>query len=79
MITVLFFAGLEEQIGQQRLALPIAGKAIFQLKAHIEEVYELENDTLQGMMVAVNEEFATDDTVLVEQDTVAFIPPVSGG
>ncbi len=34
---------------------------------------------LDNVMVAVNEEFATDSEVIKEGDTVAFIPPVSGG
>jgi len=30
-------------------------------------------------MIAVNEEYASSDQVLKEGDTVAIIPPVSGG
>ncbi|MEM5590905.1 MoaD/ThiS family protein [Niallia circulans] len=30
-------------------------------------------------MVAVNEEFAMDEDIVEENDTIAFIPPVSGG
>lgn len=35
--------------------------------------------SLQGVMVAVNEEFAMDEDIVEENDTIAFIPPVSGG
>jgi molybdopterin synthase sulfur carrier subunit len=33
----------------------------------------------KSLMVAVNEEYASDDTALKDQDIVAFLPPVSGG
>ncbi|WP_159950110.1 MoaD/ThiS family protein [Polaribacter septentrionalilitoris] len=38
---------------------------------------QLEN--INSYAVAVNEAYATDDVVLKENDTVAIIPPVSGG
>ncbi len=34
---------------------------------------------LAGFVVAVNQEYATDDLTLKEGDEVAIIPPVSGG
>jgi molybdopterin synthase sulfur carrier subunit len=34
---------------------------------------------MEGVRVAVNEEFCGNDTVLSDGDVVAFIPPVSGG
>jgi molybdopterin converting factor small subunit len=38
--------------------------------------YQLQTDTF---MVAVNEEYADIEDVILEGDTVALIPPVSGG
>jgi len=35
--------------------------------------------TLTGCMAAVNEVYASPDTVLLEGDAVAFLPPVAGG
>ena len=34
---------------------------------------------ISSYAIAVNESYATDDTVLRENDVVAVIPPVSGG
>lgn len=35
--------------------------------------------SLDGIMIAVNEEFAKDEKVIGEHDEIALIPPVSGG
>ena len=35
--------------------------------------------TIKGFMVAVNQEYATDDMTINSSDEVAIIPPVSGG
>ena len=34
---------------------------------------------IKGYMIAVNQEYATDDQVIKTGDEVAIIPPVSGG
>ena len=48
-----------------------------QLKINLLEQYPvLKNKTYQ---VAVNEEFVKDDAIVEQNDTVALIPPVSGG
>ena len=36
-------------------------------------------DDIQSFALAVNENYADDDLILEEGDTVAIIPPVSGG
>ena len=38
-----------------------------------------EFSSIQGFMVAVNQEYATDDMVISASDEIAIIPPVSGG
>lgn len=76
MITLLFFAHLREQIGEETLQLEFEG-SVAQLKEKIMLLYpELE---LDAMMTAVNEQFATDYQPIQAGDTVAFIPPISGG
>ncbi|WP_099302035.1 molybdopterin converting factor subunit 1 [Bacillus sp. Marseille-P3800] len=79
MIQLLLFAGLEEKIGHKTLELSFTGKTVAQLKTYIEETYQLDRGSLKTMMVAINEEFATNEETLKSADTVAFIPPVSGG
>ncbi|RAK17015.1 molybdopterin synthase sulfur carrier subunit [Anoxybacillus vitaminiphilus] len=76
MITILFFAHLQEAIGKERIQLNCAPLAVKQLKNHLESEYNID---LQHVMVAVNEEYASESELIHPGDTVAFIPPVSGG
>jgi molybdopterin synthase sulfur carrier subunit len=50
---------------------------VSELKKELEKVSGLEN--LTNVMVAVNETYADGDVVVRAGDTVALIPPVSGG
>lgn len=77
MITLLFFAGVKETIGRETLTLKGKQQTIAQIKEYLLNTYP--SLSLQGVMVAVNEEFALDEDIVKEHDTVAFIPPVSGG
>ncbi|SDI73065.1 molybdopterin converting factor subunit 1 [Natribacillus halophilus] len=77
MNEVLLFARIQDEVGQKSLEADLAGKSIKESKRWVEDNYEV--SSLTRTMVAVNEEFAKDDDVIDEGDTVAFIPPVSGG
>jgi len=77
LITLLFFAGVKETIGRETLTLKGKQQTIAQIKEYLLNTYP--SLSLQGVMVAVNEEFALDEDIVKENDTVAFIPPVSGG
>ncbi|QQK78797.1 molybdopterin converting factor subunit 1 [Salicibibacter cibi] len=77
MIQVLLFARVQEEAGTDRLEADVAGESIRELKRWMEDRYPV--SSLARTMTAVNEEFANDDEVINEGDTVAFIPPVSGG
>lgn len=76
MITLLYFAGFKEIIGKQEEQIAYAGHTVKELLEHIQSKYDGISDVIH---VAVNEEYATLDDVLQENDVVAFIPPVSGG
>ena len=76
MITLLFFAHLQEAVGEGRIVLPNVPETVKALKQEIENRYHVD---LKQVMVAVNEEYARDDQTLLPGDVVAFIPPVSGG
>jgi sulfur-carrier protein len=78
MINILLFAGLKEKIGQDQLSWKGSGLTVSQLKEELLEKYQLSTE-LQAAMIAINEEFEDDSYILSEGDTVAFIPPVSGG
>ncbi|MBT2614944.1 MULTISPECIES: molybdopterin converting factor subunit 1 [unclassified Bacillus (in: firmicutes)] len=77
MINVLLFAHLKDELGKETVSIEGNGVSVAQLKAKMKVDFKLEG--LETVMTAVNEEFADDDTILSDGDTVAFIPPVSGG
>ncbi|WP_419882437.1 molybdopterin converting factor subunit 1 [Peribacillus sp. B-H-3] len=77
MIKVLFFAHLKDAAGKDEISIEGSGMTVSSLKDTIASEFGI--DTLDSAMTAINEEFADEETVLQEGDTVAFIPPVSGG
>lgn len=77
MNKILFFATLKEEIGQGTIDIDAKNKTIGELKEILVESYPTLN--LEGVMTAINEEFALDVDQIQEEDTIAFIPPVSGG
>lgn len=77
MNKILFFAHLRDEAGHESVEIEAAGKTVAELKAIISEKYGVQK--LDTSMAAVNEEFASNDEVIKEGDTIAFIPPVSGG
>ncbi|KHE73277.1 molybdopterin converting factor subunit 1 [Halobacillus sp. BBL2006] len=77
MNKILFFAELREKMGAESIELDLTGKKVEEVKEIIEKVYSLTKVT--DSMVAVNEEFARNETEVEDGDTIAFIPPVSGG
>ncbi|HEY4553446.1 MAG TPA: molybdopterin converting factor subunit 1 [Bacillaceae bacterium] len=77
MNKVLLFAHLKEQAGKGKLEVNASGKTIGELRRILERDHELGN--LEGIMIALNEEFAKDDALIQTGDEIALIPPVSGG
>lgn len=77
MSKILFFAHLRDAVGQDSVDMNLSGKSVAEVKQIVSETYGLQK--LDHVMVAINEEFATDSEVIQEGDTIAFIPPVSGG
>ena len=77
MINVLLFAQLKDELGKETLSIEGNGMSVAQLKEKMKMEFQL--GVLETVMTAVNEEFADDETILSDGDTVAFIPPVSGG
>lgn len=77
MIKILFFAHLKESVGHEELNWSAQESSIEELKIQLHR--ELGIEGLNSVMVAVNEEFAVDETIVKAGDVVAFIPPVSGG
>lgn len=77
MIDVLFFSQLQKQIGIERLEIDFANHTVAELKEKLQKDYLLKE--LNKVMVAVNEEFVSEDTVVNEGDTVVFFPQLIGG
>lgn len=78
MITILLFANLREEVGSERLVIIEKREMnVHQLKKWLEDKYQLQ--MLNKVMATINEEFVTDEDIAKAGDTVAFIPPVSGG
>ncbi len=77
MIKVLLFAHLQEEAGQQEVSIDKGELTVKELKELMVNDYHLPR--LDGVMVAINEQYALEDEVISSGDVVAFIPPVSGG
>ena len=78
--TVLLFAQLAESIGEKQLTLDLpekagVGEALEILGGQHPAIAKLS----PSLAVAVNEQYATRNTTLNDGDTIAWIPPVSGG
>lgn len=78
MIKVLLFAELQERAGKSEVMVKADSISVQELKEKYLLKYDMA-DLLAQAMLAVNEEYSEEDTVLKSGDTVAFIPPVSGG
>ena len=74
-IVVRLFAGLRERAGTAERTLELADGST---TAHVWQALEL-GDEPDGLLYAVNREYAPRDRRLAEGDEVALIPPVSGG
>ncbi|KAA0566809.1 molybdopterin converting factor subunit 1 [Bacillus sp. CH30_1T] len=77
MITVLLFAHLQEEAGTARLTLQLDELTISELKIELQNTYHLTR--MDHVMIAINEEYATNEDKIQSGDVVALIPPVSGG
>ena len=79
-IQLLFFASYRELLGTGDMTLSLPeGTDVTGLVAQLRGRGGTFGDMPPYPVVAVNEEYATEDRVLVDGDVVAFIPPVAGG
>lgn len=79
-VRVLLFAGLREAAGTRELALDLPdGAAASALRDRLAHEHPPLAPLLARAALAVNEEYVTGDAALHDGDTVALIPPVSGG
>lgn len=78
-INLLFFGITTDLVGATKMKFEIEeGTPVAQFKERLQAAYpSLQN--IQTYAIAVNESYAPDDLILNSEDTVAIIPPVSGG
>lgn len=81
-VTVRLFAGLREVIGSDAIVEEFATSdvTVETLRARLGEAHPKLGPYLSGVAIAVNEEYILEPgTALKDGDTVALIPPISGG
>ncbi|MEC0089392.1 molybdenum cofactor biosynthesis protein MoaE [Paenibacillus macquariensis] len=81
IIKIRLFAGLAELLNTTVLdfsidQLPIS---VDQLKVSLSSAYPEASSQISVSFFAINEEYATGEMMITEDDEVALIPPVSGG
>lgn len=79
-IKVKFFASYREAVGKSEVEVDVKDKtdisALLEiLKSEHPELGKL----IEPVIVSINREYATYNTILKEGDEVAILPPVSGG
>jgi len=78
MIKLLYFAILREKLGKQEEMLEFSG-SVGELRRLLVEREPHLADVLKVCLFAVNQEYVGEDSILKGGETVAVIPPVSGG
>ncbi len=79
-IKVLYFSSIKDKLKKKEDLLDISENTTLEdVISLLKEKYPEIAESLDKSMFAVNEEYANKDKILKEGDTVAVIPPVSGG
>jgi molybdopterin converting factor small subunit len=77
-IKVKAFGICKDILGAREVAFEFDGQLVEDLRKELACKFP-DVEKLNSLLIAVNEAYAEDDLVLKESDTVALIPPVSGG
>ena len=78
-IEMLLFGITADLLGTSSLQVKVpVGATIYNLKTQL-IVNHPQLEKIDSYAIAVNEEYASDDMILKENDVIAIIPPVSGG
>jgi molybdopterin converting factor subunit 1 len=79
-VKLLYFANVAEKLGRREEDRDVPQGCTPQcLRGTLAHEHKPLAEAIWACRVAINEEFAPDDQELREGDTVALIPPVSGG
>src|SRR3954447_503078 len=79
-VTVLFFGILKDIVGLREESVEIEpNTTVGSLFDHYSQRFETLGNKRPSILFARNQEFAPAETILTDNDEVAFLPPVSGG
>ncbi len=79
-IKILYFSSIKDKLKKSSEELNVPqGISVNDLVLILKDRYPHIGDILDRTMIAVNEEYVSGDYTIQENDTVALIPPVSGG
>lgn len=80
-LKIKLFAGLREHVNKDNITIYINKQFVRakDVKDVLSEKYPEIKQLLKKTRIAVNSEFADDDTPLDEKSEIALIPPVAGG
>jgi molybdopterin synthase catalytic subunit len=79
--TISLFAGLAERFGARTVeaAWPETRLTAGEMKSRLADLYPQHAESIASAFVAQNQAYAHDEAVLLPQDELALLPPVSGG
>lgn len=77
-IKIVYFASLREQIGREGDQVEIISAKEVQVIDVWKQATGM-NELSGNLLIAVNQEYTSQNTLLKDGDEVAFFPPVTGG
>ncbi|WP_411502058.1 molybdenum cofactor biosynthesis protein [Brevibacillus centrosporus] len=79
-VTILLFAGLAERANEREIKITLPDQAtVRDLLDAVATQHAALAPLLGSCFVSVNQEYAAPDRVLLQEDEIALLPPVSGG
>ena len=79
-VKVLLFASLKDIAGRRSIELELdQGSTLQQVKEKLTSLYPEIERMQNSVRIAINQEFADEDSSLNNEDEIAFLPPMSGG
>ena len=79
-VKVLLFASLAEKAGRRQLELPLEpGDTVERVRDRLIQCFPALQPFVPTLLYALNEEYVKPAAQVAPGDTIALIPPVSGG
>lgn len=77
-VKVKTFGIASDIMNGKEVVMEISGNSVADLRRELSRKYP-SLDKLNSLFIAVNRNYSEDETILIESDEIALIPPVSGG